>query len=75
MADVVSPSPSFLINRDDHGTIAANLAVPGETVKSLGTINWAALLQAIVAAVPAILAILSAFASTPTPNPVPPPAK
>lgn len=75
MADVVTPSPSFSVHQDDAGTIAVNLAVPGETAKSLAAINWAALLQAIVAAVPTILAILSAFSSTPTPTPVPPPAK
>ncbi len=59
-------TPSFSVTQNQDGTIStAATANPS-------TINWAALLQAIVAALPAILAIISAF-STPATPPVPTP--
>lgn len=60
---------STVQNPDETTTLA--LTAPA------GSINWAALLQAVVSALPAILAIISAFtgktpAPTPTPSPIPP---
>ena len=59
------PEPSFSVLQNEDGTVTTT------AVHAVGALNWAALIQAIIAAAPSILAILQAFASGATP---PPPA-
>jgi hypothetical protein len=54
--------PSFSVHQNIDGSTTSTVT------SNLGTINWAALLQAIVAALPALMAIISAFSSTPIPT-------
>ncbi len=59
--------PTFSITQNPDGTVStASTANPT-------SVNWAALLQAIVAALPAIMAIIAAFSSEPKPTPTPTP--
>ena len=60
--------PTFGISQNPDGTVSANVTVPVAPIKS---INWAALLQAVIAALPSILAIIAAFTGSPTPAPTP----
>ena len=57
--------PTFGISQNPDGTVSANVTVPVAPIKS---INWAALLQAVIAALPSILAIIAAFTGNPTPS-------
>ena len=54
-------TPSFTATQNADGSLTTS------STANPTTINWAALLQAIVAAIPAILAIIAAFSSTPPP--------
>lgn len=63
----MSPEAMFTVTKNSDGSTTVNVAPTA--------VNWTALIQAIVAAMPYILAIFSAFAgSSPVPSPpVPPP--
>jgi len=70
------PEPVFHFAYYPDGSISAS--APPAAMAHLGAVNWQALLQAIIAAMPAILAIIAAFTggSNPTPpSPLPTPGK
>jgi hypothetical protein len=60
--------PSFSVSQNVDGSTTST------ATGNLGAIDWAAVLKAIVAALPAVIAIISAFSSTPIPTPPPPAA-
>jgi len=66
MTSILQAVKSATVTTNPDGTDTISVTV------QRGTINWAALLQAIIAAIPSILAIIAAF-STPTPVPTPTP--
>ena len=59
------PAPTLTIAQNEDGSITST------ATHEVGSPNWAALLQAIIAALPSLLAIVSAFTGQ-TPVPVPP---
>ena len=61
--------PSFTATQNPDGSLTTS------STANPTTINWAAILQAIVAAMPAIMAIIAAFSSTTAPVPAGPPLK
>ena len=58
--------PALAVGQNSDGTISANFTVDPASLKA---INWAALLQAVMAAAPYIIAIITAFTGS-TPPPV-----
>ena len=59
------PEPVFHFAYYPDGSISAS--APPAAMAHLGAVNWAALLQAILAAMPAIIAIINAFTGGPLP--------
>ena len=76
MPDPTTPAPLSV----SYGQFQAT--IPSEMLRGAGALNWLAIVQALLAAAPQIMAlvaqILAAFNPTPTPTPAPaplPPAK
>jgi hypothetical protein len=69
------PESTYSLIKLPDGTVKLEGTLSPAVVASVGAINWTALLQAIMAAMPAIIAIIQAFQGNSPPVPPPPATK